>query len=260
MTAADRDGLEERTNSSQAPSEAHHQSFHHVKGSQQEVCLQNIPEELYFSMAELLTQDEKSGTANTTESEIDQGTSVVHSSMVVDNRAVAMLADSPAWGDIVNACGCRYVAPYDKGDPKRPLKWLENRESLAALCLSLSSEPVTETEMRAIASAIQRDHSFNDPACTTFAQSEAKWLLRALTLGGRTLLAALMALPDEIKAEPGPPAPLGHSAAGNSMRVAMVHAAFVTLAISRRVMQDKNVGDSEGFTVLPLDVDTSSDA
>ena len=35
----------------------------------------------------------------------------------------------------------------------------------------------------------------------------------------------------------------------------MVHAAFVTLATSRRLMQDMNVGDDQGFTVLPLDVD-----
>ena len=163
-------------------------------------------------------------------------TSVVHSSMVVDNRAVAMLADSPAWADIVNACGDRYVSVYDKQDPDRPLKWLENREGLAALCLSLSSEPMTPDEMRAIASRVQKEHAFADPECKAYAQSEAKWLLRALTAntsaaaGGKqtTLLAAFMELPEAIAKAPGPPAPAGHSHAGSPMRVSPEDPAFLT--------------------------------
>ena len=176
----------------------------------------------------------------------------VHSSMCVDNRAVAMLADSPAWMDIVNACGELYVSVHSKGDSKRPLKWLESRESLSGLCLSLSTEAMTKDEMRSIATRIQREHSFN-AGCKAFAKEEAKWLLRALS--GRTLLAAFMTLPSEVTKAPGPPAPEGHSAAGKSVRVAIVHAAFASLAESRREMQDKNVGATEGFTLLPLETD-----
>ena len=178
------------------------------------------------------------------------------SSHVVDARANAMLA-SAAWNDILDAlarvCLSVYLTSGRSSSAERPMAWLDHREALSALALSLSSTPLSPSELRAVATQLAKVHGFGDAACQAWARSEAKWLLGALTQAP-TPMAGFMALPQQIQQHPGVVAPLPHSHAGHSMRTAMAHACFEVVAGLRRVQAIEPVGALDGdedFDVLP---------
>jgi len=166
---------------------------------------------------------------------------ILTSSHVVDTRSNAML-ESPEWNEILDAVSATYLSVYPKGDASRPV-WLEQREELSHFVMSMSTQPMTAPETTAIASQLAREHSFGG-ACKAWAAGEAKWLVKYLS-NAPTLMAGFMALPKELAAAPGTPAPEGHTHAGIPMRTAMVHAAFMVLARSRRVQAVKKVGALE---------------
>jgi hypothetical protein len=161
--------------------------------------------------------------------------------MVVDLRSLAML-ESESWSEILDVLAARYLSVYDEENPSRP-NWLDQREELSNLALSMSTQPMNAVEMRAIASKLSAEHSFGE-SCKDWAMCEAKWILQYL-LKASTLMGGFMALPEELKLNPGIPAPVGHIHPGIPMRVAMTHAAFLVLASSRRVKQIEEVANQE---------------
>ena len=177
-----------------------------------------------------------------------EGERVITSSMVVDHRSQALL-ESSSWSDILEALSARYLIVYAKDDPKRP-GWLDQKEELSHLALSLSGTSLSAPEMKGIATRLASEHSGNNQDCKEWAKSETKWLLNYLN-SASTLMAAFMELPSLLSSDPGPPAPRGHAMAGMSMRVAMVHSAFLVLADSRRVKAIEEVEDQrdDGFIV-----------
>ena len=83
---------------------------------------------------------------------------VLTSSMVVDNKSLHLL-ESEGWNVILDALSARYISVYAADDTNRP-KWLDVREELSNLCLSLSTEPLTPIEMKKIAQRIASEHGF----------------------------------------------------------------------------------------------------
>ena len=161
-----------------------------------------------------------------------------------------MLSDSllcPPTNFVVLQLAAIYLSVHPKESPLRP-QWLDQREELSHFALSLSSQPLGQDEMRAIASRLASEHSFGDADCKSWAMSEAKWLLAYLNKAS-TLMAGFMALPADVAKAPGPSAPAAHAHAGVPMRVAMVHTAFLVLAGIRRVQAIQKVSDESGFTV-----------
>ena len=83
---------------------------------------------------------------------------IITSSMVVDNKSLHLL-ESEGWNDVLDALSARYLSVYAADDANRPA-WLDVREELSNLCLSLSTEPLTPPEMRGIAQRIAKEHGF----------------------------------------------------------------------------------------------------
>jgi hypothetical protein len=174
--------------------------------------------------------------------------------MVVDTKSLNML-DSSSWNEILDELSRIYLSVYDRADPARPV-WLDQREELSHLVLSLSTTPLKKEEVAAIATRLAAEHGrFNDTS-KTWAMGEVKWLIQHISKSP-TLMAGFMALPGDLKVSPGPVAPVGHSMAGRPMRVAMAHAMFTIVASSRRVapieqVKDQTLGAQDsmkGYTV-----------
>jgi hypothetical protein len=178
---------------------------------------------------------------------LDDEVTVVTSSMVVDVKSINLL-ESKSWNEILEAFSDTFLSVYDENDPRRP-NWLDTKEELSHFARSLSSQPLSAHEVKAISSRICSEHSFN-AACRLWASSETKWMLHYLS-HSHSLMGGFMSIPSEVKRNPGVPAPEGHVSSGNSMRVAMVHTAILVLASLRRVSPIKLADPlpDSGFTV-----------
>lgn len=161
----------------------------------------------------------------------EEEVTIVTSSMVVDVKSISLL-ESASWNEILDAFSAAYLSVYEGNDPRRP-HWLYAKEELSHFVMSLSSQPLTVEEIKAIASRISSEHNFNT-ACRLWAGSETKWILRFLSQQS-SLMAGFMSLPGEIGKNPGVPAPEGHISSSIPMRVPMVHSMILVLASMRRV-------------------------